>query len=136
VLGPSTVTTHNWIGRLTPLHCTSSGKVLLAALPPARRAPLLADVEPLTPHTLAPAALAAELERCGTEGWAQAVEEYEVGLNALAAPVRDRSGAVVAAVSVSGPAYRLDEAPGRSGRAAGSRGRGDLARMGWCAAGD
>ena len=31
-LGPSTVATHNWIGRLTPLHCTSSGKVLLAHL--------------------------------------------------------------------------------------------------------
>jgi DNA-binding IclR family transcriptional regulator len=35
------------------------------------------------------------------------VEEYEVGLNALAAPLRDHSGEVVAAVSVSGPSYRL-----------------------------
>ena len=42
VLGPSTVSTHNWIGRLTPLHCTSSGKVLLAHLPPARRSEVLA----------------------------------------------------------------------------------------------
>ena len=108
-MGPSTVASHNWIGRLTPLHCTSSGKVLLAHLPPARRTPLLLDIEPLTPHTLSPAALDAELDRCRSNGWAQAVEEYEIGLNALAAPVRDRSGAVVAALSVSGPAYRLDE---------------------------
>ena len=38
-----------------------------------------------------------------------AAEEYEVGLNAVAAPVFDRSGQVVAAVSVSGPSYRLDD---------------------------
>lgn len=110
VLGPATVSTHNWIGRLTPLHCTSSGKVLLAHLPPARRGELLADVEQLTPHTLSGADLAADLERCLARGWAEAVEEYEVGLNALAAPVRDRTGAVIAALSVSGPAYRLDAA--------------------------
>ena len=39
--GPSQVATHNWIGQLTPLHCTSSGKVLLAHLDPATRADLL-----------------------------------------------------------------------------------------------
>lgn len=110
VLGPATVSTHNWIGRLTPLHCTSSGKVLLAYLPPTRRAELLAGVEPVTPHTLSPEALDAELERCRADGWAKAVEEYEIGLNALAAPVRDRTGEVVAALSVSGPAYRLGAA--------------------------
>jgi DNA-binding IclR family transcriptional regulator len=109
VLGPATVSTHNWIGRLTPLHCTSSGKVLLAHLPPARRAALLDGVEALTPHTLSPADLDADLERCLARGWAEAVEEYEIGLNALAAPVHDRTGAVIAALSVSGPAYRLNE---------------------------
>ena len=109
VLGPATVSTHNWIGRLTPLHCTSSGKVLLAHLPPARRAELLDDAPPLTPHTLSRADLDADLERCLDRGWADAVEEYEIGLNALAAPVRDRGGEVIAALSVSGPAFRLDE---------------------------
>jgi DNA-binding IclR family transcriptional regulator len=40
-------------------------------------------------------------------GFAWTIEELEVGLNAVAAPVRNASGTVVAAVSVSGPAYRL-----------------------------
>jgi DNA-binding IclR family transcriptional regulator len=35
--GPSTVSTHNWVGQLTPLHCTSSGKVLLAFATPGAR---------------------------------------------------------------------------------------------------
>ncbi len=110
--GPSTVSTHNWIGRLTPLHCTSSGKVLLAHLPAARRAALLAasGMERLTARTVTTATgLDAELDAVAARGYAVAVEEYEVGLNAVAAPVRDRSGDVIAALSVSGPSYRLTE---------------------------
>ena len=102
--GPSTVSTHNWVGRLTPLHCTSSGKVLLAFAdrPPA------ATLRRFTERTVTdPAALQAELAAVRATGIARAVEEYEVGLNAVAAPVRDRFGAVTAAVSISGPSYRL-----------------------------
>jgi len=133
--GPSTVSTHNWVGRLTPLHCTSSGKVLLAHLAPQRRAGLLAasGMERLTPRTVtSAAALETELERVREAGHAVAVEEYETGLNALAAPILDRAGEVIAAVSVSGPSYRLDESrmaelaePLRAGAAEISR------RMGW-----
>jgi len=110
--GPSTVATHNWIGRLTPLHCTSSGKVLLAHLPAEHRAGLLAasGMPRLTTSTLTAAPdLDVELARVREDGHAVAVEEYEVGLNAVAAPVLDRAGEVIAAVSVSGPAYRLTE---------------------------
>lgn len=110
--GPSTVGTHNWIGRLTPLHCTSSGKVLLAHLPGEHRAALLAasGMPRLTARTVTdPARLDAELARVRADGHAVTVEEYEVGLNAVAAPVLDRAGEVIAAVSVSGPAYRLTE---------------------------
>lgn len=134
-LGPSTVSTHNWIGRLTPLHCTSSGKILLAHVPAERRAQLLAasGMEQLTPRTVTLAGtLDAELAKVRTAGYAVALEEYEMGLNAVAAPVHDRSGAVIAALSVSGPAYRLDEvrlvaltAPLMSGAMEISR------RMGW-----
>lgn len=133
--GPSTVATHNWIGRLTPLHCTSSGKMLLAHLGAERRAELLAasGMERFTAHTLTSATdLEAELARVRDAGYAVTVEEYEAGLNALAAPVVDRAGDVIAALSVSGPAYRLDEGrraelaePLRAGAAEISR------RMGW-----
>jgi DNA-binding IclR family transcriptional regulator len=110
--GPSAVATHNWIGQLTPLHCTSSGKVLLAHLDPARRAELLAraGTPALTPRTeTVVQRLDEQLARVREAGYAMAAEEYEVGLNAVAAPVFDRSGQVVAAVSVSGPSYRLDD---------------------------
>jgi DNA-binding IclR family transcriptional regulator len=101
--GPATVSTHNWVGQLTPLHATSSGKVLLAhgggELPPLRR---------FTERTVTdPDALRAELAAVRATGVGRVCEEYEVGLNAVAAPVRDRFGAVTAAVSVSGPSYRF-----------------------------
>ncbi len=41
------------------------------------------------------------------QGWASTTEEFEIGLNAVAAPVHDATGEVVAAVGVSGPSYRL-----------------------------
>ena len=103
--GPSTVSTHNWVGQLTPLHCTSNGKVLLAY---AAGADLGAPLRRFTPHTVTdPVALRAELAVVRETGIGRACEEYEVGLNAVAAPVRDRFGAVIAAVSVSGPSYRF-----------------------------
>jgi DNA-binding IclR family transcriptional regulator len=108
-LGPASVSTRNWVGRLTPLHCTSSGKILLAHLPPSRRGRVLAagGTPQHTPHTLSPDALERELEQVRRDGYATAVEEYEIGLNAAAAPVLDRAGRVVAALSLSGPSYRL-----------------------------
>jgi IclR family acetate operon transcriptional repressor len=109
VLGGATVTTQNWVGQRTPLHATSSGKVLLAAASPEERARLL--VRPLsvfTPSTITDrAALDAELDRTAAAGWGATREELELGLNAIAAPIRGRDGVVVAAVSVSGPSYRL-----------------------------
>jgi DNA-binding IclR family transcriptional regulator len=110
--GPSQVATHNWIGQLTPLHCTSSGKVLLAHQDPATRADLLArsGAPALTVRTVTGVGrLEEQLARVREVGYAMVIEEYEVGLNAVAAPVFDRYGQVIAAVSVSGPSYRLDE---------------------------
>jgi len=113
VRGPSAVTAHNWVGQLTPLHATSSGKVLLAWRDPAAVAELVgpAPLQRFTPATItSPTALAAELARVRTHGYAVTVEEFEIGLNAMAAPVREHGGQVVAAVSASGPAYRFTEA--------------------------
>jgi DNA-binding IclR family transcriptional regulator len=99
----------NWVGKRTPLHCTSNGKVLLAHLPEAERERVLAGpLERLTPNTIVDAdALRFELEQVRALGFASTLEELEVGLNAVAAPVRDAGGGVIAAVSVAGPAYRV-----------------------------
>lgn len=109
VLGSATVATQNWVGQRTPLHATSSGKVLLATIDPAERARLLArPLERFTPSTITDrAVLERELAQAAASGWAFTREEFEVGLNAIAAPIRGRDGSVVAAISASGPSYRL-----------------------------
>jgi DNA-binding IclR family transcriptional regulator len=62
-----------------------------------------------TAHTIVSRrTLSAQLDAALEAGYATTTEEYEPGLNAVAAPIRDHTGAVVAAVSLSGPAYRLD----------------------------
>jgi len=96
----------DWTGRSLPLHCTANGKALLAfgggALP--------AELPELTEWTITDAAeLQEELERARVRGYTLAVEELEIGLHAVAAPVFDGGGTCVAAVSVSGPSFRLPE---------------------------
>ena len=112
VRGPATITTVNWVGQPTPLHATSSGKVLLAAFAPDDLAAFLARPLPrFTPQTITEAPeLERELVRVREQGYARTTEELELGLDAVAAPVRDAGGRVVAAISVSGPVYRLDAA--------------------------
>jgi DNA-binding IclR family transcriptional regulator len=107
------VAAQNWVGQLTPLHATSSGKILLAYLAEDVRRQLLdaAGLGRFTERTITSRkALDVELQRALTDGYATTFEEYEDGLNAMAAPVLDHTGSVVGAVSVSGPAYRLDKA--------------------------
>jgi DNA-binding IclR family transcriptional regulator len=111
--GPSAVGTHNWVGELTPLHATSSGKVLLASMPARVRRELLGTA-PLTRFTDRTITSVDELERqldaVSDDDWVLSVGEFEAGLNAVAAPIRDHGGVAIAALSVSGPVYRLDEA--------------------------
>ena len=107
--GQASVASHNWIGQLTPLHATSSGKVLLAHLEPAARADLIGrGLERFTANTHTdPALLENELAMVVERGHATTYGELEVGLNAVAVPVRGEDGSVIAALSASGPAYRL-----------------------------
>ena len=96
-------------GRRVPVHCTSSGKVLLAYLPEARRQVVLraAPFTALTPHTITDRSqFAAELDRIRRRGWAEAVNEREIGVASIAAPVRDVSGEVIAAISIGVPLAR------------------------------
>lgn len=112
VRGPGAVTAQNWVGQLTPLHATSSGKILLAHLPAKERAALVAQtgLKKVTPHTItAKSKLEKNLAEAREAGYAWAREELEIGLHAMAAPIRDRDGVVVAALSASGPSYRLTE---------------------------
>lgn len=108
--GPAALSTHNWVGQGTPLHATSSGKVLLAYAPDAvRKGALSRELQRFTPATLTdPEQLREHLDRIVEQGWGSTVEEYEAGLNAVAAPVRDADGSVIAALSVSGPSFRMD----------------------------
>jgi DNA-binding IclR family transcriptional regulator len=109
ISGPHLVRDTNWVGRRTPLHCVANGKALLAFQPLSAIERTLAGALPrFTERTIVePERLRAELARVRERGYAQALGEVEEGLHAVAAPVRDGTGAVVAAVSVSGPAYRV-----------------------------
>lgn len=108
--GTASVTAQNWLGRRTPVHATSSGKVLLAHMPPTLREGLLARSLPrFTERTITgTSVLRGELEAVVEQGYAVAIEELELGLAAMAAPIRSHDGKVIAAISVSGPVYRLN----------------------------
>lgn len=109
ITSPRTVASRSWVGRRTPWHCTSNGKVLVAWLPEADREKLLGGkLEQLTERSIVqPRLLRAQLNEITSRGYAQTVEELEQGLNAVAAPVRRADGQVTAAVSVAGPAFRM-----------------------------
>jgi IclR family acetate operon transcriptional repressor len=94
----------SWVGRRVPLHCAANGKVFLAF----GAAPVPDRLDALTPQTITDrATLETELERVRARGYAHAVDELELGLSAIAAPVHGADGAVVAALSISAPTARL-----------------------------
>lgn len=107
--GSAAVSAVNWIGRRTPLHATSSGKILLAYLPADERKRLASlPLDAYTENTVVDGErLLAELETVALQGYAACFEELELGLHAVAVPVRGHRGEVVAAMSASGPSYRL-----------------------------
>jgi DNA-binding IclR family transcriptional regulator len=108
-IGPAEITLRTWVGQSCPAYATSSGKVLLSGLKPAEvRSRLGTAFESFTDSTVCGADdLQVQLTEAGERGWASVSEELEVGLNAVAAPVYDAESQVVAALSVSGPSYRL-----------------------------
>ena len=102
------------VGKRLPAHCTALGKVLLGCAPKGlqetydRQVIATERLEGRTPTTLTdPAKLLEHLRMVGGQGYAVDVDECEVGLACAAAPVFDASGRVVAALSVSGPSFRL-----------------------------
>jgi len=95
-------------GSEMPLHSTSAGKVLLAAQSDGEARKILGNrkLSALTPHTITdPAVLIASLAKVRRQGFALVNEENIPGVLSVGAPIRDRSGAVVAALSVAFPKY-------------------------------
>jgi DNA-binding IclR family transcriptional regulator len=111
VSGPSALQLQNWVGQRIPLHATSNGKVLLAHAPAADVEELIGGgLRRFTERTITDLdVLRAELEAVRKRGYATATDELELGLTAVAAPILDTGGAVIAAVSASGPSFRLSE---------------------------
>lgn len=99
------------VGHRMPAHASSTGKAMLAFLPPAVLAARLEDWTPsrYTRNTISSkAALLTDLRRVTARGWAQNVEESALGAVSVAAPIRDEAGSVVAALSVVLPVSRAD----------------------------
>lgn len=109
VSSPQPVRPAATVGSRNPLHSTGIGKSLLAWSSEERRAELLqGPLEGRTPNTITDRdALARELDRCLERGYAIDDIENEEGVRCVAAPVFDHLGEVVAALSVSAPAYRF-----------------------------
>jgi IclR family transcriptional regulator, acetate operon repressor len=134
VAGPAALSPHNWAGQRIPLHATSDGKILLACLPAAEILEhLVPPLERFTEHTVtALPEFARLLAQTRERGYATAVDELEEGLTAVAAPVRNADGDVIASVSASGPSFRIQagripEIAGAVQRAADAISR----RLGW-----
>ena len=98
------------VGKPLPLSVGASGKLLLAFADQATQAQELRRVarEPLTPRAPTVEELTAQLESIRGTDWAVSFGEREEGLAAAAVPIRSQSGAVQAALSISGPTARLD----------------------------
>lgn len=111
VAGPSSLQSHNWVGQHIPLHATSNGKVLLSGLDQARLDEVLDGMPAYTESTITKkSSLRRELDEVRQQGYAAARDELEIGLTAVAAPIRNAHGDVIASLSVSGPSFRLDDA--------------------------
>jgi DNA-binding IclR family transcriptional regulator len=103
--------TGRFVGKRWPAHATATGKLVLAYLPPEQIETFLAGpLESLTQFTrIEPEVFRLELEKIRSQGYAISREELELHLVAVAGPVRNAHGEVIAAVSISGPQVRLQE---------------------------
>ncbi len=110
VIGTREVKLFTTIGQVVPLHCTAVGKVFLAFAADATSGTLPAHLRLTrhTPNTIGSLrVLRRELDAVRAAGYAIDREEHERGVACIAAPVRDATGAVVAAIGISGPGGRV-----------------------------
>jgi len=97
------------LGSRAPAHCTGVGKALIAFQPPEIVQQIIDNgLKRYTQGTITdPERLRAELATIRQKGYAIDDEEIEVGLRCIAAPIRDHSGQVTAAISVAAPVQRM-----------------------------
>lgn len=100
------------LGRRWPIHATSTGKLFLAL---SESVSIPSHLEKCAARTITNRRdLEAELARIRRTGFSVAVDELEPGFVAIAAPVRNHTGSVIAALSINGPKIRLGSAERRS----------------------
>ena len=98
------------VGSVVPFHCTASGKLYLASLPPARRESLVRtlDLAAHAPNTMTePEELLAALEAIGQTEIGTDNEEFVEGMVAVAVPIRDHGGRLVAMLAMHAPTQRM-----------------------------
>ena len=101
----------SYVGKRASLHCTALGKVLLAHLPEGERKKILdkKELPRLTEKTITDKEeLEKELNKVKKQGFALDREENEKDVRCIAAPIRNYQGKVIAALSISSPAYRTN----------------------------
>lgn len=112
VESPRAIRMSSFIGQRMPMHCTAVGKVLLSGLSEeeVRNICQIKGMKKVTAKTLTSfEQLAAELQKVSDQGFAFDDEENEVGLRCIAAPVRDYSQKIIAAISISAPVMRMND---------------------------
>ncbi|MBW1712255.1 MAG: IclR family transcriptional regulator [Deltaproteobacteria bacterium] len=107
---PQSIGMKSRIGMRVPAYCTAVGKILLAHLEEDRLEALLrsAELKAHTPKTITdPQELKGHLSQIRKQGYAVDNSEHETEVKCVAAPVRDNTGLVVAAISISAPVFRM-----------------------------
>jgi len=107
---PEPLRIHSRIGASVPLYCTAVGKVMLAYMPSDEQECVLSQLElkRLTPNTAGSLQeLRAELFRVRKNGYASDLEEHELHIRCVAAPIWDHTGSVQSSVSITAPSLRM-----------------------------
>jgi DNA-binding IclR family transcriptional regulator len=107
---PEPLRIHSRIGSAVPLYCTAVGKVMLAYLPPEEQLKLLPqfEIKRLTPNTVGSLQeLQTQMQKVRKRGHACDLEEHELHIRCIAAPIWDHAGAVNASLSITAPVVRM-----------------------------
>jgi DNA-binding IclR family transcriptional regulator len=109
--GKHTLRMHSQVGKTSPAYCTGVGKAALSMLSPDDLAALAAELDfhRFTQNTIVtPQMLGQDVAAIRSNGYGFDLQEHEIGIHCVAAPVMAPGRNFLAAISVTGPAYRVD----------------------------